>query len=332
MYLKNLYQVKSIHFKYIFFGNIILLLLLLIFTDRHQKIDIRDAIFSEEISTSFFKQSLDEVNQKYDFFSDGQVMSEYRLKNFIQQKLINNRDFKNAPTYEKVKNIILEFSSAGTKGGCGFYSSDLIKNIEWVIAGHGCCSDHSQVFIAIASFYGVRVREVHNLKHTLNEYWDESLRKWVVIDPMYALMFKNRDGEYLSLVEVHEQLKSGETLNPDFFGKKTHLIAQKENRVFEDLYLPENFSVLRVTLGSNVFKEDVWNSKFDFLPKSISQLVLFFFKIKPLQGYLIDLISLRKNDIPLNNYIWGFRVYMISNFAFLFWWAWGIILTSIRRA
>ena len=76
-------------------------------------------------------------------------------------------------TIKKAQTISLLYSKNGGSG-CGEKSDNLIENLKWLSQdiGYGCCSDHTQTFLALSILNGVFSREVHHIGHTFNEFYD----------------------------------------------------------------------------------------------------------------------------------------------------------------
>ena len=106
----------------------------------------------------------------------------------------------------KSKLIALSYSKYGGNG-CGYYNEDLINKINWVAKGGGCCSDHSMVFLCLSLLNGINSREVSNMNHTFNEFWDPIKCKWIFIDTEYLVMAQDSSGNYLSTLEIFQAKK-----------------------------------------------------------------------------------------------------------------------------
>jgi len=214
-----------------------------------------------------------------------------------------------------MQSLVRRFSKNGRDGGCGDKSYNLLENIDWVSRGHGCCSDHSQIFIALASMNGVFAREVHHKLHTFNEYWDSDLMKWVWIDPQFAIMARTETGGYMSFRELKENISVGSIIEWDFFGSTKHVFAS-EPVDSSPYYKPEAFQSILMTNGNNVFGENDWAIQFSFLPKSARQLILLSTGVQP--GYLYWEIDSATSDSfhTRQKAHWGFIAgFLIINLA-----------------
>ncbi len=250
-----------------------------------KKVDLRSALFSSEVEQEFFGLPPDALRDRgFKWFSE-LFRARFLSENAEEVAPLIDPGVSEGVDPESVKKMVLEFSKNGIEGGCGDFSGDLIKNILWIMRGFGCCSDHSQVFIALSLIQGIGAREVHNIGgHTFNEYWDKGLNKWIWVDPQYALMATDSNGNYLGILEIQKLIADREPVNWDFFGTSQHVLSRV---AIEDIayYKPSSFKGLQMTLGNNVFQEDLWNHRLSFLPREIVQGVLLVVGIKPGYAY-----------------------------------------------
>ena len=79
--------------------------------------------------------------------------------------------------------------------------------------GRGYCADFTQVFSGIAVAAELPVRtwsisfEAFGAGHAFNEVFDDTLNKWVLVDPFHSLYFVDPTSrEPLSVLEVHDRL------------------------------------------------------------------------------------------------------------------------------
>ena len=249
------------------------------------KVDLRFALFSNFIGTSdFFKTNPDVLcttsvpnfksfKQKY--------LDEVLLKNEIVPIAFSD----NPPLIERVKAIVGTYSKSGGEG-CGNYSNDLVENIKWLMKddGHGCCSDHSQAFVALCLSNKIFAREVHHSKHTFNEYFDDKKQKWIWIDSQCCLLAKDTiANEYLSLIEIREHFEAKKKIHWEFFGTKANKLSNPEKltSILNEYYIEQPFDVILMTLGNNVYEVNYYNRKLQHLPKEIQQLSLLSVGIQP---------------------------------------------------
>jgi hypothetical protein len=145
---------------------------------------------------------------------------------------------------------------------------------------YGDCSDNAEVFIALGSFFGLTVREVHNTVHVFNEIYDQYLHKWIWIDPENAIMAKNGKGEYLSLVEMTQMYDKNEKIDYELFGRNKDP-EMKKNYFYYYYDGKEKFSYIMMTLGNNIYEVDKYRARMRFLPKFFGQLIMLVGNIQP---------------------------------------------------
>jgi hypothetical protein len=303
--------------------NLLFAALLMVGTSTQQKIDIRLALFSRPLALDDFSLPPAQLSRLGFHSFVPRFRDQFLVQNSakiplpLQPKVV----LPPGSRIEEVKKLVLSFSRNGIQGGCGDFSSDLASNIGWVIAGHGCCSDHAQVFNAVAMLNGIIAREVGHRTHTFNEYWDESLNKWVWLDPQFALMARDDSDTYLSLAQIHERLRDGGQIQWDFFGSPEHFFAT-ESISESEYFRAQPFGSLTMTLGNNVFEQDYWNRALSFMPKSFRQLLMLVTGIQPKYGYFTGPIgegpTLASTSKP---YEIGIFLYLLSNVGLLIWWA-----------
>src|SRR5690606_3713546 len=92
----------------------------------------------------------------------------------------------------------------------------------------GVCSDMVQVFNNFCVINDIQVREWgttsapfsrDNGGHSFNEVYIKELQKWVLIDPSWGMFFYNETDLPLSVEEVFELSRSGQTVNYNTFIK-----------------------------------------------------------------------------------------------------------------
>ncbi len=288
------------------------------------KVDIRFALFSN------YTQDINDFNYfPTDYKSGGLGFIHYKekyIKAILESHAIMPFNFQDSmPFTQRAQNIALTYSKNGGSG-CGKNSSDLIKNIRWLSEdnGHGCCSDHSQVFIALCLVNKIFSREVHHKSHTFNEYYDPSLHKWIWIDTQYCLMAQDDKGNFLSLKETYEILKDKQKVNWYFFGTPLHqLYNASDYQRITNYFTTEEFKILAMTLGNNVFEVDFYNKKYTWLPKEIKQFLLLSINKQP--GYLFyDPENLITSKLK---YIKVVSLLVLSSFIMINMW---ILFPSIR--
>jgi hypothetical protein len=292
--------------------------LLLLGTSEDQKLKIRAALMYRKVDPALFLASPDQL--KGFGFIGFQESPRKQFKNEFKSALENYLILKNVGStpVETIKTIVLLFSKNGVEGGCGTFSDHLMENIVWVTRGHGCCSDHSQTFTALALLNGINAREVHHKAHTFNEFWDEKNGSWIWVDPQYALLAKDETGKYLGLRQIQVRMANNQRVVWEFFGTAKHTISSKPIGSLE-YFKPNKFSRIIMTLGNNVFQEDEWNVRLAFMPRAVRQVVLYLVGIKPGYGYFDDVVSGPKAEDFLTLYRSIIGVFFAANVTLL--WA-----------
>ncbi len=82
-------------------------------------------------------------------------------------------------------------------GKCGLDGS-LRARIGMVRNGVGCCSDYNEAFLLRAKAVGLEAREVHNMGHTMAEYYDPAMSRWKWIDTSNRVQMSNSEGELIN--------------------------------------------------------------------------------------------------------------------------------------
>jgi Transglutaminase-like superfamily len=297
--------------------NVLLAVIFKYATPAQWKIDVRQALFTD--TTSSREAFCDAGAQISDFKWANDSISNLFLETYRNDsrfQLVFPKDTLTNVAY--VKQLILKFSKNGGDG-CGARSNDLAKNIIWISEGkgHGCCSDHSQVFIALCQLNGIKAREVHHKSHTFNEYFDTELEKWVWVDAQFALMAKDSTGNYLSFCELAAEIRFGSSLNWDFFGKVYHNLYQlSPNR--HEYFQKSEFEKLVLTKGNNVFRMDYYNKRYHYVPTELRQFALLTVGIQPRYLQLVEEVGSVKKYATIRYAFWAaILLYITTN---LFQW------------
>jgi hypothetical protein len=178
---------------------------------------------------------------------------------------------KSVDDIEKAKALVLLFSRAGGNG-CGNIDN-LFEKIKAISGSYGCCSDHTEVFMALSSIVGLNTREVITSLHSVNEIFDAKAKKWIFIDPQLALMARDDHQRYLSLFELRNRYMNGDNVQMEFFGREPHVMSEADPR-FQKYYGDKSaLTRIRMTFGNNVFANDKLRFRLWFLPKPIRHLV-----------------------------------------------------------
>jgi len=189
---------------------------------------------------------------------------------------------------EKIQALVPLFSKNGG-GGCGDYR-DLLDNVQRLPRGEGlgCCSDHVQVLIALGAPFGFTARQIQIARHTIAEVFVPELSKWVFVDPHYAVMAREPNGGWLSFAELRARSLAGEPVAWQFIGNEHHRFAQADPGRSELYGDPDDFAVMKVVWGNNVFEEDRLDRRLAPLPRSVRQLVGFLTDVLPRTALVQD--------------------------------------------
>ena len=264
-------------------------------TPGQLKIDVRTFVFSKKVNIN----SIVEYNKEEFLKPYGFLKWKKKYYNLTEKRELLKLTLKEGTFLDSLKQIVNLFSRNGGPG-CGVHSKNLMENFYWVKNGGGCCSDHSQIFLAILLSNGFVAREVHNLEHTLNEVYDRKNKKWIWIDSQYKLVAYNTSGESLGLYEIFEYYQSGKMINFSFLGNKNDAFYGKDvNKTISNssdgsYWSKAGFSVLFFTNGNNVFRENYLNLKYYFLPREINQALFLALGMRPNYLYY-DPLHVKKN-------------------------------------
>ena len=246
------------------------------------KIDVRTFIFSKKVKIN----SIADYN-KEDFLTPyGFLHWKEKYYNLTEKRELLKIHLNDGTFLDSLKQMVNSFSRNGGSG-CGTHSDNLIENFYWVKNAGGCCSDHSQIFLAILLSNGFIAREVHNLEHTFNEVYDKKNKKWIWIDSQYKLVAFNSEGELLNIYEIFKNYQSDKNINFSFFGDKNDSFYGKDvNKTISNSsngsnWSKSSFRVLYFTNGNNVFRENYLNLKYSFLPREISQTLFLTLDLRP---------------------------------------------------
>lgn len=275
--------------------NLTFILLIIYFTPDQLKIDVRTFLFTKKVNLP----SLSEYN-KEDFLKPyGFLKWKKKYYNLTEKRELLKITLKEGTFLDSLKQIVNLFSRNGGPG-CGAHSKNLMENFYWVKNGGGCCSDHSQVFLAILLSNGFVAREVHNLEHTFNEVYDRKNKKWIWIDSQFKLVAFNTSGVLLNMYEIFTYYQSNKKIIFSFFGDKNDALYGKDvNKTISNSsdgsnWSKNDFSVLFFTNGNNVFRENYLNLKYSFLPREISQTIFLALGMRPNYLYY-DPLHVKKN-------------------------------------
>jgi len=247
-------------------------------------VNIRQAWFSTMTAQDdVFTASPEKLIGVYGFQVEPYMLRQ-ELHSFIEKLEYVQRNRKRIgaeqDVIKKSQAIVLLFQKEEEEGQGEFPS--LVEKIRTLpqAAVYGDCSDNSDVFIALGSFFGLTVREVHNTVHVFNEIYDYQLDKWIWIDPENALMARDDKGTYLSLVEMMRRYGNNEKIDFEQFGRNKSR-EMKKNYFYHYYDGKEKFSYLMMTLGNNIYEVDAYRGRMRFMPKIIAQFILLADNIQP---------------------------------------------------
>lgn len=280
-------------------------------------VDIRQAFSTSIVNSSEFlntPRDLQDIGFKIESKNNVAEFLNRNYKFLFQNKLLV---YSNYTVFSKVRIISSTFSKYGGNG-CGSFNDDLKKKINWVSNGGGCCSDHSMVFISLCLINNIEAREVSNMAHTFNEFWDPQRGKWLFIDSEYLLMAKDSSGNYLSTYELFQAQKNRskfilESFGPENKGAKSVGLKYADAR---------NFQCVLLKMQNDVFAEEYWNKTLILLPKELRQIVLIICGIQ--KGYhAIDdnssyIVKMKKLKVICQVFL---GIYVFLNFiGVLYFW------------
>ena len=233
-------------------------------------INLRTVFFS-----SITEKSVDFYNDENFIYEEKSFINEY--KDEMLTILSDLEITKDDNSIDKAKKITLSFSK---NGGYPIHSIDLKKKINKLSQSKGWCSDHSEAFIAVSHLFGLKTREVHNSYHTFNEFYSDEYKKWIWIDSQFALMAYEKNIP-LNLLEIKKLYDLDKKLEWKCFGDSNFYLF--DHKVSSLVYYDEkeDFEVLMLTNGNNVFENDIENKKLSLFHKTIRQLILLTKGIQP---------------------------------------------------
>lgn len=242
------------------------------YSDRNALLAIRTALFTQTVDDRSAFQ-LSPENQPDSFMFDSEATKAAWLEQFgADVDYMDDVLLLEGDEIERAKAIVLLFSRNGSVEGCGEFR-DLADTLGRIGQdnGYGCCSDHSQSFLALASLSGMNAREMIDTEHVFAEFYHPKTKQWVWIDPQYALMARNESGRYLSLLEVRDNFLEGRPPEFEFFGNEYHDLFGLDPHGHHYFNEASDFAVYSSAWGSNVFDQDAFNRRFGSLPIPVRQ-------------------------------------------------------------
>lgn len=242
---------------------------------KRELIEVRKALFTDTThDVALFSESPGEI-AKLGFSKDSpETLEAWKSEHLAQIPYLTGVTSESLPTdaVERAKAIALLFSVNGMRGICGGFDG-LLDALQRLPDGYGCCSDHSEAFLALGELFGMDVRQVTTAEHAFNEFWDPARSQWVFIDPQYALLARDPDGRPLGAFEVRERLRDQQRFAYEFFGKPVHQFS-KESPWSHPYYRDfEPFTSLGVTWGNTIFTQDRLEERLGWMPRAGRQLV-----------------------------------------------------------
>jgi hypothetical protein len=199
-------------------------------------------------------------------------------------------------TVARAQAIVRLFPGPKASASCGTVN-DLAAKIRWVMSGDGCCSDHTEVFTALATMLGIETREIHSSTHTTAGFYAPELHQWVFVDPEYGLMAHDSSGRYLSTLQLRQEILSGRL---PIFERLVQRASPLGYTPLEALYSdPSVFRRLWLTLGNNVIEADSQYRSLKWLPKPVNQLLGHVSGIRP--GYRAYIPNATSSEVTVRN-------------------------------
>lgn len=156
---------------------------------------------------------------------------------------INSRIFQQSKPdtdLEVIKQLV-SWLNKHTRVGPGL-SEPSDKALEIMVNGKGgVCSDLVQIFNNFCVINDIKVREWgttsapfnrENGGHSFNELFIKELKKWILIDPSWGMLFYNKQDEALSVLELYQLSRRGEVIGYRSF---------VDGKVIEDEQVTKNY-------------------------------------------------------------------------------------------
>jgi hypothetical protein len=197
------------------------------------------------------------------------------------------KDLSKLDEIDQIKAIVLSFSRPGS--GHPIYFMPLAEKTVEAQRGNGFCSDHVEIFLSLARIHGLFARELQNDVHDIAEAFSPSRKKWIWVDPLYAVLATDEQGTYLSYLEMRNRRLTGLPVRFLFFGVANRQPQSEADPRFQQLYGdPSQFKRYVLTYGNNVLTEASRSESLAFLPWEARQLALYISGTKPGLLQLID--------------------------------------------
>jgi len=255
---------------------------------RAQLVGVRDAIFSRvEKDSAFFEQPPKWLTDHGFRWEDSGVLEGHRLLDDSVALMLRTES-------DVIRRgmLLADHLARGTRG-CGGLGTNIAAKYDWVRGGGGCCSDHTEIFLAIAAEVGLISREVENSGHAMVEVWDQRHKSWVLLDPTIAIRFDDDRGQPLSLLATRRRILDGTPPQVHWFGTAMGTNAHAADSLVQFYYGPKaawplKFAQLALVYGANVRVQSLFAGRVAYLGRSGGQLVAQLLGVRPLTVYLLD--------------------------------------------
>jgi hypothetical protein len=280
---------------------------------------IRTSIFSKFVSNPNDLEPPPAELAKRGFLEDPpEMVAKWRqvLSDSVRYSGLFTELAKTTSTIDKAKLITRTFSRGGSLVSYDHNANLLLKLIT-IVEPRGSCSDHVQVFQALANIAGLDSLNLWTGLHETAAVYCPEWSRWVWIDPEFSLLAKNTDGTYMSPLELRKANLDGATINYEFFGtpSKPTTVTKPE---IDLVYQPANFSsVFGVVWGNNVLSANACAQGWCAIPKSFRQSVMIPLGLKPGYRVLDDGQATSAKCRLIKNVSWCLLIlFCIGNFSY----------------
>lgn len=189
--------------------------------------------------------------------------------NFKEVNAIIFKETKPTTDFEQVQQLSLWLND-NIKVGPGLSEpSDSALHIMLTGKG-GVCSDMAQIFNNFCVINNIKVREWGTTRapfnkeyggHSFNEIFSKTYNKWILIDVSSCIMFYDKAGNPLSVIELYQLVRVNEKINFKTFNSETTMeeISIKRNYLNPDTipFLICNYSNKTYDSSLRLFKPHV---------------------------------------------------------------------------
>ena len=246
-------MIKRSRILYPIFANFIYLIFSYALLSNQNKIDIRFALFSKIVTRKEFLQLKDSILIK---------------KELMRKDFLNKYEVNDSLTFEdSVYKVLHYFKPYKSDFGCGVYSNYLKLNINNVLKGNGCCSDFSQVFIAICNQNRLNTCEISNSNHTFCEVANGSNTKKIWIDVENKIFAKDQNGNFLSTMEIYDNFRLNKKIELYKYIDKGKFVRLINSNLFNK----DAYKYLILTINNHILYQDEINQKYNFQHSMLSE-------------------------------------------------------------